>query len=143
MLTGAADPSDPGGISARAVFSPDSRTVATGSRDGSVTLWNTATTAHTATLPPTPASPNNNVQIGASDTLTTIAFAPDGHTLSVITGNATVSVWDLTDPTHPVRARVFKRHTDGAGHVAFSPDTTIVAGAAIDGSNSITLWRLR
>jgi WD40 repeat protein len=61
----------------------------------------------------------------------------------VVTGNDTVSVWDLTDPRGPVRARVLTRHTDGAGQVAFSPDAGIVAGAAVDGSNSITLWRLR
>ena len=78
-----------------------------------------------------------------SDTLTTMAYAPDGHTLSVVTGNANVSVWDLTDPNRPIRTRTFTSTTAGAGRVAFSPDTTTVAGAAVDASNSITMWRLR
>jgi hypothetical protein len=72
-----------------------------------------------------------------------MAYAPDGDTLSVVTGNANVSVWDLTDPNRPVRTRTFTRITDGAGRVGFSPDTTTVAGAAVDGSNSVTMWRLR
>lgn len=135
--------SDPGGLTGRPVYSPDSHTVVVGHRDGSVVLFDTTTAGRIATLPPTPGSPNNDVQIGISDTLTTIAYAPDGQRLSVITGNATVSVWDLTDPAHPVRVRVLSRHTEGAGQLAFSPDASVVAGAAVDGRNSITLWRLR
>jgi WD40 repeat protein len=143
VLGGTSDPSNPGYVTGQAVFAPDSHTAAVGDRDGAVLLFDTATAARTTTLPPTPGSPNNNGQIGASDTLTTIAYAPDGHTLSVITGNTTVSVWDLTTPNRPVRARVLTRHTNGAGRVAFSPDASTVAGAAVDGSNSVTLWQLR
>jgi WD40 repeat protein len=141
VLADTADPADPGSA-ARATFSPDSRTAATGRGDGSVELFDTATAARVAILSPTPGGPNNNVQIGASDTLTTVAFSPDGKTLSVITGNATVSVWHIADLRAPVRTRILTRHTDGAGRVAFSPDTTVVAGAAEDGGNSVTLWRL-
>jgi hypothetical protein len=141
VLDDTADPADPGST-ARATFSPDSSTAATGRGDGGVELFDTSTGGRVAMLPPTPGSPNNDVQIGASDTLTTVAFSPDGKTLSVITGNATVSVWNIADPRAPIRERILTRHTDGAGRVAFSPDTTVVAGAADDGSNSVTLWRL-
>jgi WD40 repeat protein len=141
VLDGTADPADPGSV-ARPTFAPDSRTAATGRGDGGVDLFDTATGARLATLPPVPGSPNNNAQIGASDTLTTVAFGPDGKTVSVITGNATVSVWNIADPRAPIRARILTRHTDGAGRVAFSPDATIVAGAADDGGNGVTLWRL-
>jgi hypothetical protein len=141
-LAGTDDPDDPA-LGARPVFAPDSRTAATGDGGGRVALFDTATGARTVTLAPTPDSPNNSVQLGASDTLTTLAFSPDGRTLSVITGNATVSVWDLADPAKPVRALVMTRHTAGAGRVAFSPDTATVAGAATGGRNSITLWQLR
>jgi WD40 repeat protein len=143
ILTGTTDPANPGGGTGQPVFAPDSHTIAVGSRDGAVALFDTATAAHISTLPPTPGSANNDVQIGASDTLTTIGFAPDGRTLSVITGNATLSVWDIADPTRPVRTRMLTRHTNGAGRIGFSPDTTTAASAAADGGNSITLWHLR
>ena len=142
-LVDTSDPTNRGGVSGLPVFSPNGDTVAVSNRNGAVTLFDTATGTRTATLPPTPDSVNNNVQIGASDTLTTIAFSSDGRTLSVITGNATVSLWDLTEPTGPVRTRVLTRHTKGAGRIAFSRDAGTVAGAAVDGSNSISLWRLR
>ncbi|HEY0530049.1 MAG TPA: hypothetical protein VGD29_00450 [Actinoplanes sp.] len=142
VLAGPGGPDSPGDLSDRVVYSPDSRTVAVGDREGGVTLFDTSTGVRTASLAPAPGQAVNT-QIGASDTLTTMAWAPDGRDLSVVTGNDTVSVWDLTDPRGPVRARVLTRHTDGAGQVAFSPDAGIVAGAAVDGSNSITLWRLR
>jgi WD40 repeat protein len=144
VLDGTTDPANPADpvFDARPVFSPDSRTAAVGHGDGGVTLFDTATGALVAALPPTPDSPNNDVQIGASDTLTTVAFDPNGHTLSVITGNATVSVWTLDDRQAPVRTQILTRHTAGAGRVAFSPDATAIAGAATDGGNTITLWRL-
>jgi WD40 repeat protein len=142
VLAGAADPSDPGGVSGRAVFSPDSRSLATGNRDGTVVLWNPASAVRTGVLPAPPGG-GNNIQIGASDTLTTMAFTPDGHTLSVITGNTTVSLWDLSHPAQPVRTETLTRQTHGAGRVSFSPDTSTLAGAATDGSNTVTLWTLR
>lgn len=148
VLWNIANPGDPRRVgvlddTGKATYSPDSRTVAVGDRDGGVALFDTTTAKRVATLPPTPGRPNNDVQIGVSDTLTTIAYAPGGRTLSVLTGNGTVSVWDLTDPRLPVRARVLTRRAAGAGRVAFSPDTRTVAGAAVDGSNRVTLWRLR
>jgi WD40 repeat protein len=135
--------SDSDGATGQAVYSPDGHALAVGHRDGSVALFDTATGERTAALSPAPGHPNNDVQIGVSDTLTTVAYAPDGHHLSVITGNATVSLWDLTDPGRPVRTQVLTRNTRGAGQVAFSRDTFTVAGAAVDGSNSITVWSLR
>ncbi len=148
VLWNVADPGHPRRVGdldgpGKVAYSPDSRTVAVGNRDGGVALFDTTTAKRIASLPPTPGRPGTDVQIGVSDTLTTIAYAPDGDTLSVLTGNDTVSVWDLTDPTLPVRVRVLTRRTDGAGRIAFSPDTRTVAGAAVDGSNSITLWHLR
>ncbi|MEU7872524.1 hypothetical protein [Dactylosporangium sp. NPDC049140] len=142
VLWSVADPAHPrlvGALDGSPVFSPDGRTAAAGHGDGGVTLFDTATGARVATLPPTPGA--RNAQIGASDSLTTVAFGPDGRTLSVIVGNGTVGVWDLTDRQAPVRTRIVTRPVSGPGRVAFSPDTTVVAGAAPDGDH-VTLWRL-
>jgi WD40 repeat protein len=121
-------------------FSPDSRTLTSSRSDGTIRLWNARDLSPLATLPP-PSEPTPQ-QIGASDTLTTVAFSADGHTLASVTGNTTESRWAITDPTHPVRLSTVTRETNGAGVVRFSPDLSTVAGAAIDGSNSITLWRV-
>jgi hypothetical protein len=142
VLAGTGVPDNPGDVTDRVAYSPDSRTVAAGSRQGGVTLFDTSTGVRTASLPPAPGQAGNT-QIGVSDTLTTMAWAPGGHDLSVVTGNATVSVWDLTDPRGPVRIHTLTRHTAGAGQVGFSPDAGTLAGAAVDGSNNVTLWNLR
>jgi WD40 repeat protein len=137
VLAATHDPDDGAGP---AVYAPDSRSVAVGNRDGEVALFDTTTADRIATLSPIAGS---NVQIGFSDTLTTIAYAPGGAELSEVTGNTTVTAWNLTDPAHPTRARLLTRAAAGPGRVVFSPDTSTLAGAAADGSNSITFWRLR
>jgi WD40 repeat protein len=134
--------SGPGDSTDRVAYSPDSRTVAVGSREEEVTLFGTSDAVRTAVLPPAPGQVGNR-QIGISDTLTTMAWSPDGRELSVVTGNASVSVWDLTVRGSPVRTRLLIRRTEGGGRVVFSPDAGTLAGAAVDGSNHITLWPLR
>jgi hypothetical protein len=124
--------------------SPDGNLLALAHEDGSVTLWNETTAAPIAILPDAPGAPrNSDRQVGASSVLTTVGFADQGHTLTVITGNSTVSVWDLTDPAHPVRTRVLTRPTNGPGRVVLSPDGRTLVGAAADATNTVSLWRLR
>jgi WD40 repeat protein len=124
--------------------SPDGSLLALAHEDGSVTLWNETTATPVAILPDAPGAPrNSDRQVGASSVLTTVGFADQGHTLTVITGNSTASVWDVTDPVHPVRTQVLTRPTNGPGHVVLSPDGRTLVGAAADASNTVSLWRLR
>lgn len=124
------------------VFSPDSRLLAAGGEEGVMKLWSVADPARAATLPPARSFPNSG-QIGVSSTLTTAAFSPDGRTLTTAMGNDLVTRWDVSDLRHAVRTAVFTRQTEGAGVVAFSRDTSTIAGAAIDGSNHVSLWHVR
>ncbi|MGH3913899.1 MAG: TIR domain-containing protein [Pseudonocardiaceae bacterium] len=69
------------------VFAPDGRTLATGSEDGTVILWDLADRAR-----PTP--------LGAplsshSDWVLSVVFAPDGRTLATGSDDNTVILWDL------------------------------------------------
>jgi len=124
--------------------SPDGNLLALAHDNGSVTLWNETTAAPIAILPDAPGAPrNSDRQVGGSSVLTTVAFADQGHTLTVVTGNSTVSVWDLTDPAHPVRTRVLTRPTNGPGRVVLSPDGRTLVGAAADATNTVSIWRLR
>ena len=65
-------------------FSPDGNTLATGSWDDTVRLWDTATGEYKATL------------TEDSEGIRTILFSPDGRTLAIVVYNTTgVQLWDV------------------------------------------------
>ena len=63
-------------------FSPDGQTVASGSGDKTVKLWDAATGTLRSTLE------------GHSDWVRAVAFSPDGQTVASGSDNDTVKVWD-------------------------------------------------
>jgi hypothetical protein len=123
------------------VFSPDGRLMATADSDGTIRLWHVDELSRPVVLAPVQGAGNH--QIGLSDTLTTSAFSPDGHTFAVEMGDDVVMVWNVADPDHPVRTAVHTRSTEGAGVVAFTPGLSSIVGTAPDGGNAVALWHLR
>jgi WD40 repeat protein len=65
-------------------FAPDGRTLATGSVDATVRLWEPATGRCTATLK------------GHTDGVWSVAFAPDGRILATGSEDKTARLWELT-----------------------------------------------
>ncbi|MFM9458426.1 nSTAND1 domain-containing NTPase [Streptomyces europaeiscabiei] len=88
-------------------FSPDRNTLATGSADKTVRLWDPATGKTRTTLK------------GHTDQVTSVAYSPDGHTLATGSADKTVRLWDPA--THKTRTTL-KEHTQPVTSVAYSPD---------------------
>ena len=69
-------------------FSSDGRTLASGSRDGTVRLWDVVTGSHLHTI--------TVVDRSGFHSVNSVAFSPDGKTLASGSSDGTVLVWALT-----------------------------------------------
>jgi WD40 repeat protein len=115
-------------------FSPDGQLLATADWDGTVRLWNPATSRPVGS--PLTLSGNG---IGTAG----VAFSPNGKLLASAVSLGSGQLWDAAtrrpvgDPL-PVDTTDTTGTGGGAGVVAFSPDGTLLATAGSDGT--VRLW---
>jgi WD40 repeat protein len=103
--------------------------VTTASGDDSAKLWDVSDPRHPSLLA---------TLTGHTNTVFSVAFSPDGHTLATASDDNTAKLWDVGDPRHPSLLATLTGHTSIVYSVAFSPDGHTLATGSVDGT--ARLW---
>jgi WD40 repeat protein len=104
-------------------FSPDSKILASGSKDCTVKLWEVSTGREIICLR------------GHTKYINSVAFSPDGKILASGSKDKTTKLWNVSTGQEIITLR---EHLYGVSSVAFSPDGKTLASGG--GDSSIRLW---
>jgi WD40 repeat protein len=110
---------------AAAVFAPGGATLASGSADKTVKLWNIAAKTTTATL------------VGHTDAVTSVAYTPGGTTLAAGSVDQSVILWSAATGA---RTATLADSEGIVNALAIRPDGAQLATG--DNDNTVTLWSL-
>ena len=106
-------------------FSPDGKTIASGSADHTLRLWDASTRKLIRTL------------TGHTESVKSVSFSPDGKTIASGSADHTLRLWDASTGK---LIRTIKGHTDWVYSVSFSPDGKTIASGSRD--DTIRLWEV-
>ncbi|MGB3420273.1 MAG: hypothetical protein WBA52_07530 [Dolichospermum sp.] len=149
-------------------YSPDGQTLASGSSDNTIKLWNVKTGnllqtfkghfnwVYSVAYSPdgqtlASGSDDNTIKLwnvktgkllqtlkGHSSWVTSVAYSPDGQTLASGSGDNTIKLWDVNTGN---LLQTFTGHSSSVNSVAYSPDSQTLASASSD--KTIKLWNVK
>lgn len=149
-------------------LSPNGETIAIGTTDGTINIFNRVTgstlqtfSAHFGPVATVAISPDGqyiasggedgNIKIWDSNTgflknsfmvrdgsIFLIAFSPDGNTIATISTDKTIKLWDVNTGS---QTAILIGHTDDIQSIAFSPDGQTLASGSSDGVIKLWNWR--
>ena len=109
-------------------FSRDERTLAAGTKDGTIVVWDTPTEEQLFSLP------------GHQNTVNTVVFSPDGKYLGSGDAAGNVKLWQLANQKELVLSK--GKHSGEVYTVAFSPDPQSQRLASGGDDGIIKLWNI-
>jgi WD40 repeat protein len=109
-------------------FSPDGKTLASGSWDKTVRLWDVQSAQEIKRLE------------GHTDHITTVAFSPDSKTIASGSRDKTVRLWDAQSSL-PLGGPILTGHTEPITTIAFSPNGKTLASGSAD--KTVRLWHVK